>query len=31
MFERLLDEPREGEVRQEVKDILERAKALVYS
>jgi acetoin utilization protein AcuC len=31
MFERLLDEPREGEVRQEVKDILEKAKALVYS
>jgi acetoin utilization protein AcuC len=31
MFERLLDEPREEEVRQEVKDILEKAKVLVYS
>ncbi|WP_448588350.1 acetoin utilization protein AcuC [Thermocrinis sp.] len=31
MFERLLDRPREGEVRTEVKKLCERAKALLYS
>ncbi len=31
LFERLLDNPRKGEVRREIKDIVEKAKALVYS
>jgi hypothetical protein len=31
MLERFLDELREEEVRQKVKDILEKARALVYS
>ena len=31
MYERLLDEPREGEIRQEVKELVLRVKATVYS
>ncbi len=31
MFERLMDEPREGEIREEIKNTLLKAKALIYS
>ncbi len=31
MYERLLDEPREGDIRQEVKELVLRVKATVYS
>jgi acetoin utilization protein AcuC len=31
MYERLLDEPRTGEIRSEVKDTVSKMKALIYS